>query len=74
MIWTEDTQVVSCVTDPRCISPEHYRPAQNGTSVLDPDDPIPEAELGVIPIWRLHSADYVSSCTPAYLTTVGRST
>lgn len=69
-VWTEDTQVVSCVTDPRCISPEHYRPQQNASSILDPDDPIPEAELGVIPIWRLHSADYVShSVLDLYLTT-----
>lgn len=60
MIWTEDTQVVSCVTDPRCIAIDHYRPPHNASSVIDPDDPIPEEEQGVIPIWRLFSTDYVS--------------
>ena len=52
MVWTQDVQVVSCLSDQRCITPEHYVAPilhANETVSLEEED-IPESELGAIPI------------------------
>lgn len=56
-IWGSDSDIVACITDPRCVAAEHYAPPE-GTEDLSVG--VPDAERGVIPIWRLQIADYVS--------------
>ena len=46
--------IVSCVTDPRCV--REYTPPDNGT---DLSIGMPPEERGVIPIWALNVVDYV---------------
>ncbi|KAK4683567.1 hypothetical protein P7C73_g6676, partial [Tremellales sp. Uapishka_1] len=55
IIWATDTAVVSCVSDPRCIAAEHYVPPDQSP---DLSLPVPEAERGVIPLYRLGVVDY----------------
>lgn len=57
-IIAPDVDIVSCVTDPRCVAKDHYTPP------VDAEDlsvGIPDAERGVIPIWALQIHDYVRS-------------
>jgi hypothetical protein len=64
MVWTQDVQVVSCLSDRRCITPEHYVPPilqANETVSTEEEEDIPESELGAIPIWRLFATDYWGS-------------
>jgi hypothetical protein len=57
-IWGSDSDIVACLTDPRCVAPEHYTPPEGAK---DLSIGIPDEERGVIPIWRLQIADYVGS-------------
>jgi hypothetical protein len=72
MVWTSDQQVVTCVTDPRCIAPEHYVPPHNASSALFSESTgeqlVPDDELGSIEIWRLFGVDYWGS-RPASVST-----
>jgi hypothetical protein len=71
MVWTSDMQVVTCVTDPRCIAPEHYNPPNNASVTVHSDTEnqvIPEDELGMIEIWRLFGVDYWGSRPADYST------
>ncbi|KAL7419825.1 hypothetical protein Q5752_005741 [Cryptotrichosporon argae] len=54
-VWMHDFHAVACLTDPRCVAAEHYAPP------LGADDlsvGVPDAERGVIPMWRILVADY----------------
>lgn len=52
-----DGQAVTCMSDPRCVAPEHYVAPEGGEdlglSTL-------ASERGNIPIWRINVLDYVS--------------
>ncbi len=52
-----EVETVSCVTDPRCIAKEHYRPPEGAE---DLSIGVPDEERGVIPIWKIITFDYVS--------------
>jgi hypothetical protein len=56
-IWIGDGQAVTCMSDPRCVTPEHYVAPEGGED-LGPETP--SSERGNIPIWRLNVLDYVS--------------
>ncbi|ORX39788.1 hypothetical protein BD324DRAFT_234792 [Kockovaella imperatae] len=54
-IWVADVEIVSCVTDPRCIAAADYTPPigeENLSRV------IPDEDRGSIPIWALTVVDY----------------
>lgn len=56
-IWVDDDDMLTCITDPRCIAKEHYVPPAGAT---DLSLNVPEEELGTIPLYHLHSITYVS--------------
>lgn len=58
-IWVDDSDMLSCIADPRCIAKEHYVPPAGAT---DLSSNVPEEELGTIPLYHLHSLTYV--CQP----------
>jgi hypothetical protein len=51
--------VVSCATDPRCISKEHYVPPDGAD---DLSIGVPDGERGVVKLWQMLVVDYVSTC------------
>lgn len=56
MVLAPDVEVVSCVTDPRCVAKEHYVPPVDAP---DLSIGVPDEERGVIPIWAIQIHDYV---------------
>lgn len=54
-VWGGDGGTTTCLTDPRCVAEEHYRPLNGGKDLLAD---VPEEERGTIPIFRLISMDY----------------
>ncbi|WVQ78014.1 hypothetical protein IAT38_000095 [Cryptococcus sp. DSM 104549] len=55
VIWNNDVETVSCVTDPRCIAKEHYVPPEGAE---DLSVGVPDEERGVIPLWAMTVTDY----------------
>ncbi|WVQ78016.1 hypothetical protein IAT38_000097 [Cryptococcus sp. DSM 104549] len=55
IIWNNDLDTVSCVTDPRCVAKEHYTPPEGAE---DLSVGVPDEERGVIPLWALNIVDY----------------
>nr|ODN81216.1 hypothetical protein L203_05722 [Cryptococcus depauperatus CBS 7841] len=55
VLWNSDVDIVSCITDPRCVAKEHYVPPDDAEDLsID----IPDKERGVIPLWALNVVDY----------------
>ncbi|WVR05095.1 hypothetical protein IAU60_002107 [Kwoniella sp. DSM 27419] len=57
-LWNNNLDVVSCVTDPRCVAKDHYVPP---VGAEDLSIGVPDEERGVIPIWQLNVVDYWGS-------------
>jgi hypothetical protein len=55
-IWTHDVDVVSCITDPRCVAKEHYVPPEDA---VDLSIGVPDEERGTIKLWQMQVVDYV---------------
>ena len=55
-MWGGDGGTTTCLTDPRCVAEEHYRPLYGGEDLMAD---VPEEERGTIPLYRLISMDYV---------------
>lgn len=58
MVWMSENNMVECVSNPRCIRPEDYRPAENWLHRHDLNW-IGEDQLGVLPLWRIFVTTYV---------------
>ncbi|WVF72286.1 hypothetical protein IAT40_007098 [Kwoniella sp. CBS 6097] len=58
LLWNNDLDTVTCVTDPRCVAKEHYMPPEGAE---DLSVGVPDEERGVIPIWALNIVDYWGS-------------
>ncbi len=66
MFWTLDMPAFECITNPRCIRPEDYHPADDPSIRYDVDS-IPQNELGKLPLWKIFALTYVSCCNISQL-------
>lgn len=56
MFWAQDIYAFQCISDPTCIRPEDYTPAQTPEFRRE----LPEAEeMGVTPMWKIFATTYV---------------